>query len=109
VEQENLHASYCSAVAFLGDDVVVAASTDHFASEGSLYRRAVDRDEGLTAIESGLPRWTTGIVDTGCIAVRNLIAALVDRSGGMYLSADAGRTWACVVDGLPVASSVLVC
>src|SRR5262245_4953721 len=39
VEEEGLHASYCSAVAFLGDDVVVAASTDHFASEGAIYRR----------------------------------------------------------------------
>jgi hypothetical protein len=109
VEQEGLHASYCSAVAFLGDDVVVAASTDHFASEGSIYRRAVDRDDGLTPVESGLPRWTTGIVDTGCISVRHSIAVLVDRSGRMYISADAGGTWACVVDTLPVASSVLVC
>jgi hypothetical protein len=108
VEEEGLHASYCSAVAFLGDDVVVAASTDHFASEGAIYRRAVDRD-GLSPVESGLPRWTNGIVDTGCIAVRDSIAALVDRAGRMYMSADAGRTWACTVDALPVASSVLVC
>jgi photosystem II stability/assembly factor-like uncharacterized protein len=109
VEEEGLHASYCSAVAFLGDEVVVAASTDHFASEGAIYRRSVDRDDGLRPVESGLPRWTTGIVDTGCIAVHDSIAALVDRSGRMYMSADAGRTWACVVDALPVASSVLVC
>jgi hypothetical protein len=65
VEQGGLHASYCSAVAFLGDDVVVTASTDHFAGEGALYRRAVDRDDRLTPVESGLPRWTNGIVDTG--------------------------------------------
>jgi hypothetical protein len=109
VEVEGLHASYCSAVAFLGDDVVVAASTDHFASEGAIYRRAVDRDDGLTLVESGLPRWTNGIVDTGCMAVQNSIAALVDRAGRMYLSADSGRTWACGVDALPVASSVLIC
>ena len=109
VEEEGLHASYCSAVAFLGDDVVVAASTDHFASEGAIYRRAVDRDDGLTPVESGLPRWTNGIVDTGCIAVRNSIAALVDRVGRMYMSTDSGRTWACGVDALPVASNVLVC
>jgi hypothetical protein len=109
VEEEGLHASYCSAVAFLSDDVVVAASTDHFASEGAVYRRAVDRDDGLRPVESGLPRWTGGIVDTGCIAVRNSIAALVDRAGRMYMSADSGRTWTCGVDALPVASSVLVC
>jgi hypothetical protein len=109
VEHGGLHATYCSAVAFLRDDVVVAASTDHFAPEGAIYRRAVDRDDGLMPVESGPPKWTHGIVDTGCISVRNSIAALVDRAGRMYMSADVGRTWACVVDGLPVASSVLVC
>jgi len=109
VEHDGLHASYCSAVAFLGDDVVVAASSDHFAAEGALYRRAVDRDDHLTPFESGLPRWTNGIVDTSGIAVSNSTAAVVDRAGRMYMSVDAGRTWAYVVDGLPVPSSVLVC
>lgn len=109
LEKDGLHASYCSAVAFLGDDVVVAASTDHFASEGAIYRRAIDRDDGLTPVESGLPRRTNGIVDTGCIAVRHSISALLDRSGRMYISADSGRTWTCGVDALPAASSVLVC
>ena len=36
VEQDGLHASYFSAVAFLGNDMVVAASTDHFARQGYL-------------------------------------------------------------------------
>ena len=39
VEQEGLHASYCSAVAFAGDDVFVSASADHFAAQGAVYRR----------------------------------------------------------------------
>jgi hypothetical protein len=42
VEQDGLHASYCSAVAFLGDDVLVSASTDHFATQGAVYRRTID-------------------------------------------------------------------
>ena len=108
VEAEGLHASYCSAVAFLGDDVVVAASTDHFASEGAVYRRAVDRADGLTPFDSGLPRWTNGIVDTGCIAVRDSKAAVVDRAGHMYTTTDAGRTWARQVDAAPSASGVFV-
>lgn len=109
VEQDGLHASHCSAVAFLGDDVLVTASTGPFAAEGAIYRRAIDRDDHLTPVESGLPRWTNGIVDTGCIAVTDSTAALVDRSGRMYVSADAGRSWACLIDELPAASSVLVC
>src|SRR6187200_2999288 len=39
VQQEGLHASYCSAVAFSGDDVLVSASVDHFAAQGAIYRR----------------------------------------------------------------------
>ena len=109
VEQAGLHASYCSAVAFLGDDVVVAASTDHFAAEGALYRRAIDSDDPLTPVESGLPRWTHGIVDSGCMAVSDSTATLVDRAGRVYASTDVGRTWACLVDDWPGASSVLVC
>ena len=33
IEQDGLPASYCSAVAFLGRDLLVAASTDHFAAQ----------------------------------------------------------------------------
>lgn len=32
IEHEGLHARYCSAVAFVGDEVLVAASSDHFAA-----------------------------------------------------------------------------
>jgi len=107
VERDGLHASYCSAVAFIGDDVVVAASTGHFATEGTLYRRAIDR-AGLTPVEDGLPKCTSGIVDTAGIAVKGSTAAVVDR-GHLYLSTDSGRTWTHAADGLPAASSVLVC
>jgi hypothetical protein len=107
-EQAGLHAPYCSAVAFLGDDVVVTASADHFASEGAVYRRAIDGDDALRPIESGLPRWTSGIVDTGCITVRNSTVVLVDRSGRMHMSTDAGLTWESVVDDLPPVSGLLI-
>ena len=43
-EQEGLHAPYCSAVAFAGDDILVAASADHFAAQGAIYRRPIDGD-----------------------------------------------------------------
>jgi hypothetical protein len=39
IERGGLHASYCSAVAFSGDDILVSASTDHFAAQGRIYRR----------------------------------------------------------------------
>lgn len=110
IELDGLHAHYCSAVAFAGDDVLVAASTDHFTDEGALYRRALDRP-GLTPLcgTGGLPRWFNGIVDTGNIAVRGTTIAVADRGGHVYASADGGRSWRCMAEGPPLPSSVFIC
>jgi hypothetical protein len=108
VEQEGLHAAYCSAVAFAGDDVLVSASADHFAAQGALYRRRVDGNGPLVAVGGGLPAWTDGIIDTGCIATRGSAAALADQRGNLYVSADTGRRWSRRASGLPAPSSVLI-
>ena len=108
VEREGLHASYCSAVAFSRDDLLVSASADHFATQSAVYRRAIDGQGPLEAIGAGLPRWLDGIVDTSCIAARAAALALTDKAGNVYLSTDAGRTWSRRADGLPSASSVLI-
>jgi hypothetical protein len=108
VEQEGLHASYCSAVAFAGDDVLVSASVDHFAAQGAIYRRTVDGAGPLVAVAGGLPRWIEGIADTRCIATHGSAAALADRNGNLYMSADTGRSWWRRADGLPTPSSVLI-
>jgi hypothetical protein len=108
VEHGGLHASYCSAVAFTGADVLVSASADHFAAQGAIYRRRVDGDDSLVAIGEGLPAWTDGIVDTACIATNGSMVALVDRKGNLYVSADIGRSWSRRASGLPPPSSVLI-
>jgi hypothetical protein len=108
VEQEGLHASYCSAVAFARDDVLVSASVDHFTAEGAIYRRRVDGHDSLVALGGGLPAWTDGIIDTGCIATRSSAVALADRKGNLYVSADTGRSWSRRASGLPPPSSVLI-
>jgi photosystem II stability/assembly factor-like uncharacterized protein len=108
VEQEGLHASYCSAVAFAGDDVLVSASLDPFAEQSAVYRRRVDGHGPLAAIAGGLPAWIDGIVDTGCIATHGSAVAFVDRMGHVYVSADTGRSWSRQADGLPAPSSVLI-
>ena len=82
VEQEGLHASYCSAVAFAGDDVLVSASVDHFAAQGAIYRRRVDGHGPLVAIAGGLPTWIEGIADTGCIAAQRLLSRARRSKGG---------------------------
>jgi hypothetical protein len=108
VEQEGLHASYCSAVAFAGDDVFVSASINHFAAQGAIYRRRVDGHDSLVAVGGGLPVWTDGIIDTGCIASRGSAVAFADRKGNLYELANNGRSWSRQADGLPTPSSVLI-
>jgi hypothetical protein len=107
-EQEGLHASYCSAVAFVGDTILVAASEGHFAARGAVYRRPLDSGGPLLPVGGGLPRWIDGIADTGCIAVRGSAAAVVDRAGNLYTSDDAGSTWSNRADGLPSPSSLFI-
>jgi len=108
VEREGLHAPYCSAVAFAGTDIVVAASEHHFAPQGGIYRRPLDGSGPLLPVGGGLPKWLDGIVDTACIATHASTLALADRGGNLYLSEDAGQTWSRRADRLPAPSSILV-
>ncbi len=108
IEQEGLHASYCSAVAFMGDDVLVAASADHFAAEGGIYRRPVEGHGPLVAVGGGLPIWIDGIADTGCISTKGSTVAIGDQKGNVYVSDDTAHSWSRHADGLPSPSSVLV-
>jgi hypothetical protein len=109
VEQEGLHASYCSAVAFAGDDIFVAASANHFAPQGAIYRRPLEGHAPLVPVAGELPRWIDGIADTGCIATRGSGVAVVDGAGNLYTSEDAGRTWLCSTRRLASSSSLLIC
>jgi hypothetical protein len=86
----------------------VSASVDHFAAQGAIYRRRVDGDGPLVAVAGGLPAWLDGIADTRCIATQGSAAALADRKGNLYMSADSGRTWSRRAGGLPTPSSVLI-
>jgi hypothetical protein len=106
IERDGLHASYCSAVAFSGDDILVSASTDHFAAQGRIYRRPVRPDGDTVAVEDGLPTWIEGIADTGCIATNGSTIVVVDRAGTLYLSTEFGLAWSRSSSELPTPSSV---
>jgi hypothetical protein len=108
LERAGLHALYCAAVAFCGDDLLVSASADHFATRSAVYRRAIDGLGPLVAVGAGLPTWMDGIVDTGCISTLGASVAMTDRGGNIYLSADAGRSFTRTASGLPQASSILI-
>jgi len=109
IERDGLHASYCSAVAFSGDDILVSASTDHFAAQGRIYRRPIRPDGDTVAVEDGLPTWINGIADTGCIATNGSTIVVVDRAGTLYLSTEFGLAWSQSSSELPTPSSVLIC
>jgi hypothetical protein len=105
VQSDGLHAPYCSAVAFVGNDVWVAASQGHFAPGGRIYRRSIDQSSPLSPVV-GLPEWTVGIVDTHCINVSGSRVALTDGAGNVYTSRDAGLSWSTWSHGLPPPSSL---
>lgn len=109
IESDALYAPYCSAVAFSGDDILVSASTDHFATQGRIYRRPIRPDGDTVAVENGLPAWLNGIVDTGCIATNGSIIVVVDKAGTLYSSTDFGRAWSRSSGELPTPNSVLIC
>jgi hypothetical protein len=109
IERDGLHASYCSAVAFSGDDILVSASTDHFAAQGRIYRRTIRPDGDIVAVEGGLPTWINGIADTGCIVTNGSTIVVVDRAGTLYLSTQFGLAWSRSSSELPTPSSVLIC
>ena len=108
-EREALHAPHCSAVALSGDDILFSAAKDPFAAEGRIYRRPFKADGFLVAVEGGMPMWTEGIVDTGCIAAKGSSIAVADRAGNLYGSDDFGRAWSSMCTRLPTPSGVLIC
>ncbi|HEY2590624.1 MAG TPA: hypothetical protein VGI35_03445 [Steroidobacteraceae bacterium] len=106
VEQEGLHAAYCSAVAFAGDELLVAASAGHFAAEGAVYHRPIEGNPPLRLLDGGFPERISGICDTDCIDVAGSKVALADRAGNLYCSEDFGRTWTCRSTGARSPSAV---
>lgn len=108
IEREGLHAPHCAAVAFSGDDILVSAGASPFVAEGRVYRRALNPDGALIVVEGGLPAWTEGVVDTGCIATDGALIALADKAGNLYCSEDFGRNWSSRASGMPSPSGVLI-
>jgi len=106
IEERGLHARYCSAVAFGRNDIFVAASTDHFAAQGAVYRRPIESNGPLQLLGGGMPKWIGGRADTNCIATRDSMVAVIDGSGCLYVSHDDGASWSHPYDRLPFSSGL---
>jgi len=109
IERRGLHAHHCSAVAFGRNDMFVAAATDPFAAQGAVYRRPIDGDGPLQPLGGGMPEFIDGSADTDCIATRDCVVAVIDRSGRLYVSDDDGASWSSPCDRLPVPSGLHIC
>ena len=85
--QEYLYATYCSAVAFSGENIFVEAPEDHFAAQGAVYRRTLDSQVPFDPIRAGLPTWMDGFVDSNCMEVSNSALAIAGKGGDLYICA----------------------
>ena len=108
VERDGLHAPHCSGVAFSGSDILVSASEDPFSARGALYLRSIEERGPLRAVGGGLPEWTDGKVDTGCLASHGSAVAAADAGGHLYVSEDFGRGWSCLRTRILNPSSMLL-
>jgi hypothetical protein len=109
IEQRGLHATHCSGVAFGRNDIYVSASADPFSAQGAVYRRPIDTDTPLRAVDGGFPQWTEGKADTDCIAARDSRIAVIDMSGALYVSQDDGATWTSIEERIPGPAGLYIC
>jgi hypothetical protein len=104
-EDEDLHATYCRAVAVAGDKVFVSASTGPSGKLAGLYRR---ENGSFLRCEMGLPEWFTGNIDTGCVAAAGDVVVFGTGDGDLFASTDGGETWEEFATGLPAVRRVLL-
>jgi hypothetical protein len=85
-----------------GSDRVLAAT-----ARGLVYRRPASGGP-FEKCERGLPEWFSDNIDTGCLAAASSRAVFGTRDGDVFVSEDAGDTWAQVSSGLSPVNQVLV-
>jgi hypothetical protein len=105
---EGLHAPYCAAAAFCGDDILVSAAKDHFATSAGLYRLPAASPAAIDPVVIGESRWLGAIVDTHCLVSQGQSVAFVDRTGHLNWSEDGGRSWHGHAQRFPMTSALLL-
>jgi hypothetical protein len=96
---DGLHDTYCRAVAIADDIVLVTASTGPFTQHAAVYVRPIDSDVPFTRCDNGVPEWFTSNVDTFQLAARGSVVALGTDDGQLFVSYDAGTSWAQALTG----------
>jgi len=102
VVDDGLAATYARAVAVAGDTVLLSVSTGPDGHRAAVYRRPLAGGAPFRRTSIGLPGTLPGNVDTFCLVAEGDLAALGTFAGRVYLSDDAGGSWATVAAGPPV-------
>lgn len=102
VIDDGLAATYARAVAVAGDTVLMSVSTGPDGHRAAIYRRPLHGGGPFRRTSIGLPGTFPGNVDTFCLVAEGDLAALGTFAGRVYLSDDAGSSWATVAAGPPV-------
>jgi hypothetical protein len=97
--KDGLHASYCRAVATVGETVLVSASTGPRTTQARLYRASIVGGPFQPCTE-GLPEWFSENLDSHCLALQDEVL-YAGQGGTVWGSDDRGDSWAVVVQGLP--------
>ena len=108
VIDDGLAATYARAVAVAGDTVLLSVSTGPDGRRAAVYRRPLHGGGPFRRSAIGLPGTFPGNIDTFCLAGAGSVAALGTFAGRVYLSDDAGASWATVAAGPPVTCLALV-
>lgn len=102
VVTDGLAATYARAVAVAGDTVLLSVSTGPDGKRAAVYRRPLHGGGPFRRTSIGLPGTFPGNVDTFCLVAEGDLCALGTFAGRVYLSDDAGGSWATVAAGPPV-------
>ena len=105
---DGLHDTYCRAVAVAGDTVLVTASDGPRTRHGAVYHRALGTDAPFVKCGGSLPEWFDGNIDTFQLAAEGSVVVVGTRSGQVFVSDDAGRTWELAIDGLEPVHAVAI-
>jgi hypothetical protein len=107
---EEMHATYCRAVAVAGEQVLVSCSNGPSGGRAGLYRRpfAAGADTPFERCRAGLPEWFDRNLDTGCLDAAGDQAAFGTAAGEVFGSSDGGAAWERIATGLPPVRCLLL-
>jgi hypothetical protein len=103
--EAGLHAPYLSCAVPTEDGALVVASSGYACEDDAVYRfegRAFER------CTQGLPSRFGGFLGARQLAASGRTAAVADAEGRLYLSEDAGRSWAAAAEGLPTVRAIVI-